>query len=185
MDRKTMLERLKAGYSPIDVSLEKWYDLLKEWDMGSSSGLNCALCEMYSPECSKCPLFKTGNQCCPDEIDDERNIDTPYRLALQNNDAQIMIDALLKAKIYLEEQKCLDKSEDKPKSFKFKLEVRDGGSIEVDNVNQRKAFITPDNDGMDFNDFFATLLDGDIIYIVTKDKLKVVPDNKLKEDDEE
>ena len=87
MDRETMLKRLKAGYDPIDIAIEKWMDI-KETNDWKNTGLdNCALCEVYhsNPKCKGCPL-----KFC--------DVDTVYGLTLENRDAQIMIDALQKIK---------------------------------------------------------------------------------------
>jgi len=53
LNRKDMLARLKKGEDPLELSIEKWQDIVdgKGRDYGSD---NCALCEIY--HCSLCPV---------------------------------------------------------------------------------------------------------------------------------
>lgn len=59
MNRKQMLARLKKGEDPLELSIEKWQDIVdgKGRDYGYK---NCALCETYF-ECKGCPI-DTGRQ---------------------------------------------------------------------------------------------------------------------------
>ena len=53
MNRKEMLARLKKGEDPLELSIEKWQDIVD--GKGSDYGhLDCALCETH--ECSECPI---------------------------------------------------------------------------------------------------------------------------------
>jgi len=76
MTRKEMLEKLKTGEDPLDLSIEKWRDIVehlnkisnfeefdKEIEMGAH---NCALCEAYfDGSCIKCPVkILTGEAEC-------------------------------------------------------------------------------------------------------------------------
>ena len=82
MTREEMLKRLEAGEDPLDLSIEKWADLiehlnkitnLKEYDERLEKGqYNCALCELYLDNtCAKCPVkTATGSAECRK---------TPYR----------------------------------------------------------------------------------------------------------
>ena len=76
MTREEMLERLAKGEDPLDLSIEKWEDIVehlnkissfeefnKEIEMGI---YNCALCETYyDGSCIKCPVkILTGKAEC-------------------------------------------------------------------------------------------------------------------------
>ena len=76
MTREEMLKRLKAGEDPLDLSIEKWRDVVKhlnritefvefnqEIEMEAS---NCALCFVYARyKCNGCPVKKaTGYGSC-------------------------------------------------------------------------------------------------------------------------
>ena len=61
MRKRKMLEMLKAGVDPIDVSIEKWQlilrsvknsDYIRAWNQDE----NCALCHVAKYSCSVCPL---------------------------------------------------------------------------------------------------------------------------------
>jgi len=71
-----MLKRLKAGEDPLDLSIEKWKDIVnhlneiqcvedfnKELEEGEE---NCALCEVYgAKDCKDCPVYqRTGKEGC-------------------------------------------------------------------------------------------------------------------------
>jgi len=76
MTRKEMIKRLLKGEDPLDLSIEKWADLvehlnkitnLKEYDERLEKGqYNCALCELYlKNKCVKCPVkIATGFTEC-------------------------------------------------------------------------------------------------------------------------
>lgn len=56
-----MLKRLKAGEDPLELSIQKWQDIVdgKGEDDGSE---NCALCEVY--DCSNCIITKEWETRC-------------------------------------------------------------------------------------------------------------------------
>jgi len=62
MNRAEMLRRLKAGEDPLELSIEKWQDIVD--GKGRNSGAkNCALCEAL--HCGKCSVSdKTGLPSC-------------------------------------------------------------------------------------------------------------------------
>ena len=77
-----MIDRLEAGESAIDLSIEKWQDIVDalekavdidqyDWtlELGAS---NCALCHQYTDDddCCACPIYETTGKECED---------TPYR----------------------------------------------------------------------------------------------------------
>jgi hypothetical protein len=84
-----MLKRLKAGYNPIDISIEKWVDIKETGNWTETGSDNCALCEVYHNKsafsCPNCPLKTCG-------------WDSPFHNAGWTRNAQIMIDALQKIK---------------------------------------------------------------------------------------
>ena len=65
MNREEMLKRLKAGEDPLDLSIEKWKDIVdclnqiqqvEEFGEELEAGRdNCALCEVYR-NCHLCPV---------------------------------------------------------------------------------------------------------------------------------
>ena len=71
-----MLKRLKAGEDPLDLSIEKWRNVVKhlykitrfeEYDWEVEMGAcNCALCFVYARyKCNGCPIKKaTGYGSC-------------------------------------------------------------------------------------------------------------------------
>jgi len=61
---------LAAGHSRIDVSIEKWRQIVEEeadLDTGDTSS-NCALCDKYFCRPS-CPLAQIGDCCISDEYE--------------------------------------------------------------------------------------------------------------------
>ena len=72
MKREEMLRRLEAGENPLELSIEKWQDIVDKKGT-EDSYLNCALCEIYNKGlylCPGCPVAtKTGSQFC---------VGTPY-----------------------------------------------------------------------------------------------------------
>lgn len=64
MDRDTMLGRLEEGEDPLELSIEKWEDIVE--GVGFEDGIdNCALCEKYREyECAGCPIDDSGNWGC-------------------------------------------------------------------------------------------------------------------------
>jgi len=76
MNREEMLKRLRAGEDPLDLSIEKWEDVVdhlnkiqtkEEFDSRLEEGhKNCALCEVYNIDgCLGCPVRRvTGAEGC-------------------------------------------------------------------------------------------------------------------------
>ena len=73
MTREEMLKRLKAGEDPLDLSIEKWVDIvehlnkissLEEFDKEIEMGAhNCALCETYfDGSCAQCPVNEVSGK---------------------------------------------------------------------------------------------------------------------------
>lgn len=78
MEREDMLRRLENGEDPLELSIEKWQDIVdgKGEDEENS---NCALCEKYQTNippiyylqeaCKGCPVFqKTKKRFCRDTL---------------------------------------------------------------------------------------------------------------------
>ena len=74
MKREEMLRRLERGENPLDLSIQKWQDIVdclqkirsvQEFDEDLEQGRdNCALCETF-PDCKGCPVYeKTGYPYC-------------------------------------------------------------------------------------------------------------------------
>ena len=60
MDRKRMLELLKEGIDPLEISIMKWEDIVNRRGYDKRSD-NCALCEVYFNACENmmevsCPI---------------------------------------------------------------------------------------------------------------------------------
>ena len=76
MTLEEMFKRLKAGENPLDLSIEKWRDVVnhlykisrfEEYDWEIEMGVcNCALCIVYARyKCNGCPVKKaTGYGSC-------------------------------------------------------------------------------------------------------------------------
>lgn len=70
MNREEMLARLKKGEDPLELSIEKWEDVVDKGLDADQGWENCALCEKYFPSgcsdpCKGCPIFeKTGKHFC-------------------------------------------------------------------------------------------------------------------------
>ncbi len=69
MNRTQMLERLKNGEDPLELSIQKWQDIVDGTGIDDMSN-NCALCEVMAQiesgnECDPCPVcrFTTQAQC--------------------------------------------------------------------------------------------------------------------------
>lgn len=110
MERKDMLARLEAGYSAMDVALEKWNELKKKWVKmtGREHCETCALCYILPTEsyrCVDCVLVRSGGIMCD-------NSDSPYHGAVEKERPQIMIDELLRAKEWQREQDCKGKKKE-------------------------------------------------------------------------
>jgi hypothetical protein len=79
MNRGEMLARLEAGEDPLELSIEKWQNIV-DGTAVDDGAFNCALCEKYYRErhgfssalfCTKCPVqLKTKRPFCNQ---------TPYR----------------------------------------------------------------------------------------------------------
>ena len=76
MNRAEMLRRLKMGEDPLEVSIQKWQDIVDGKGIEEYRD-NCALCEVHrtsweeelkqsdSVACGKCPVkLKTGKPFC-------------------------------------------------------------------------------------------------------------------------
>jgi len=76
MTPEEMFKRLKAGEDPLDLSIEKWVDIVEHlnkitrfeeynWRLELGS-FNCALCQIYSRYiCNGCPIKKaSGHSGC-------------------------------------------------------------------------------------------------------------------------
>lgn len=67
MDRQEMLDRLANGESPLDVSIQKWKDIVSDLERGefldkiNISQKTCALCHIYFSEDS--PIGEDCNNC--------------------------------------------------------------------------------------------------------------------------
>ncbi len=64
MKQREMLRRLKAGENPLELSIQKWQDIVNGKGKDDAE-LNCALCEVYrnhiepfTKQCLGCPIFK-------------------------------------------------------------------------------------------------------------------------------
>jgi len=71
MNRTEMLERLERGEDPLELSIQKWEDIVN--GVGEDEGrYNCALCYVYyDKDCKGCPVKeRTGHDSCDG---------TPYR----------------------------------------------------------------------------------------------------------
>jgi len=79
MNRTEMLQRLEQGECPLEISIDKWQDIV-DGEGGEEGPRNCALCETYKDveksgnnmpnDCVECPVYKkTGEKYC---------VDTPY-----------------------------------------------------------------------------------------------------------
>lgn len=97
MKREEMLRRLERGDDPLDLSIQKWQDIVdclqkirsvREFDEDlERGGDNCALCETF-PDCTGCPVYeKTGcTDCAKTEY-------YRFRLAWRRADLWTMRDA--------------------------------------------------------------------------------------------
>lgn len=127
MEREEMLEKLKRGEDPLELSIQKWADIkrtlfalieayepkdviMKEMKKLEQGVLNCALCETYNRrgiayrrfECRrfffwKCPIYKRSGKIGCRE--------TPYirfRCALYMKNIPEMLDAVIDEELFLE-----------------------------------------------------------------------------------
>ncbi len=67
MTRKEMMTRMNAGEDPLEISIQKWQDIVD--GTGTDEGIyNCALCYKYlqiENDCKRCPIYeKTGEKAC-------------------------------------------------------------------------------------------------------------------------
>ena len=60
MNSREMLARLKKGEDPLELSIEKWEDIVNQKrKSGSFSERNCALCAVYGEKyCKGCPVYQ-------------------------------------------------------------------------------------------------------------------------------
>ena len=98
MNRTEMLRRLKAGEDPLELSIEKWQDIVDGKGRNNGSE-NCALCQMFS--CRVCPIKKKTGFACSG---------TPY---FHFGHSHTKLDRLHWAKKELEFLKSLRKKEEK------------------------------------------------------------------------
>lgn len=87
MDRKEMLERLARGDPALEVSIQKWQDIVDGVgeDMGAA---NCALCEVAGFTCLNCKIYQKMRYTCRK---------TPYMRHMENpskKNAQAELDFL-------------------------------------------------------------------------------------------
>ena len=61
MNRKEMLDRLKAGEDPLELSIEKWQDIVDGTGKNYSER-NCALCKI-NDSCESCLVQKSTAHC--------------------------------------------------------------------------------------------------------------------------
>ena len=102
MKEKEMIERLEAGEDPLELSIEKWQDILD--GTGEELGdQNCALCVKFGHniDCDGCPIAEDGY------IDCQGTMYVPYRRALHerlesnSDDKTAELDAAKKELEYL------------------------------------------------------------------------------------
>ena len=114
MTREEMLKRLKAGEDPLDLSIEKWKDIvehlnqiskIEEYNKELQQGANnCALCEVYGYSYEHCPVYiATKGMSC-------RN--TPYPEFVSAEYHGLLNKMKIKAKEELEFLKSLKKQKD-------------------------------------------------------------------------
>jgi len=65
LDRSEMLRRLQAGEDALEISIQKWQDIVDEKGIDEQAD-NCALCEQeHGGVCGGCPVKqKTGKTDC-------------------------------------------------------------------------------------------------------------------------
>lgn len=57
-----MLRRLEAGEDPLELSIQKWQDIV-DGKGTNDLGKNCALCEV-NDECNSCIIYQTLEKRC-------------------------------------------------------------------------------------------------------------------------
>lgn len=86
MDRTEMLKRLRKGEDPLELSIEKWQDIVdvKGENLGA---YNCALCELYlSRGCNGCVIYeKTKCSGC---------LGTPYEKCIHYSSLKDVLEEL-------------------------------------------------------------------------------------------
>lgn len=103
MNKKEMIKQLKRGIHPIDVTIQKWIDILNEvsvnrlrtrhqYDEGQS---NCALCYVYG-DCKACLVFLKYKVKCDGSKNknDKKYKKDFYAQYRETGNAQIVIDML-------------------------------------------------------------------------------------------
>jgi hypothetical protein len=97
MDEDEMKHRLEEGQLPIDVSIEKWQQIVDgEDDLVSGANYdNCALCyNFWEDDCNGCPLLEI-DECC---LNDSVYLDYEIALSREQDDiAMKYANKLLKA----------------------------------------------------------------------------------------
>jgi len=69
MNIREMNKLLNEGMHPVDVSIKKWRDGLKDGDYENlEKAFNCALCHVYHMECEFCPLYLVDPVLCCLEV---------------------------------------------------------------------------------------------------------------------
>ena len=63
MNRQEMLQRLADGESPLEVSIQKWQDIVDGIGKDDSSN-NCALCNSQDDGCKPCVIFRAVGYGC-------------------------------------------------------------------------------------------------------------------------
>ena len=91
-----MKKRLKKGEKAIDLTIEKWRDIVDKKGIDEGS-FNCALCQIGKdrkdrfdiPICTNCPLFKYGTAC-----GSNKSTYVTYSYKPTKKNAQAMVDEL-------------------------------------------------------------------------------------------
>lgn len=60
MNRDEMLRALRLGRDPLELSIQKWQDIVNGAGL-DQGGDNCALCETHE-HCSSCPILLPGDR---------------------------------------------------------------------------------------------------------------------------
>jgi hypothetical protein len=100
MNREEMLQGLKDGKDPLELSIQKWQDIVKQIEDGilpdycGVDRSNCALCEVYDiDDCARCPSYSCSK--------------TPYHQFMLAMEAKDKVSMLTQARLELEYLKCL------------------------------------------------------------------------------
>ncbi len=63
MNRQEMLNRLRAGEKPLEISIQKWQDIVDGTGINEAAN-NCALCEIQDEGCEGCIIFAVYGYGC-------------------------------------------------------------------------------------------------------------------------